>query len=147
MATAAASGHAASSLGNTLQALFGAHLHFGLSRLALPGPLRWLSVAPLLLTLAPQFGVILSAHAEGARGPLAGHLPEHALLHQPLDHHLEAPGVPGHVVACDSHGLLQGGQGDAVVYALVLQDSENHLRKGGHPASLGIPRLTSVGAP
>lgn len=105
---------------------------------------------PPPLLLLPAFGLelelgrVLLAHAEGTGGPLAGHLLENALVHQPLERSLEAPGVASHVVTCGGDCLLQGGQGHVGVCPLVCHNPQNHLGDAGLPVAFEAGMVVSL---
>lgn len=105
---------------------------------------------PPPLLLLPAFGLelelggILVAHAEGAGGPLAGHVLENALVHQPLECSLEAPGIVSHVVTHGGDCLLQGGQGYVGVCPLVCHNRQNHLGDAGLPVAFGAGVVASL---
>lgn len=126
--------------------LFGAHEQLALPRLALPRPAlpRQLPPLPLSLGLELKLGGMILAHEEGACGPLACHPLEHALVHQPLEHSLEAPGVAGHVIAPGGNSLLQGGQGYAFACPLVCHEPQDHLGYAGLPVGVGTGAAPSL---
>lgn len=135
--TVAAFGHPANPLALLLVPMFGAQQQPVLPR---PPP-------PLLLPafgLELELGGVLVAHAEGARGPLAGHVLENALVHQSLERSLEAPGIASHVVTHGGDGLLQGGQGYVGVCPLVCHNPQNHLGDAGLPVAFGAGMVVSL---